>query len=292
MGVFLQALRADFRTPIPFLIWIFLTVIVGLAGPFGTYPTFDLAHRLLFWAVNIGLCLVLGAMMRALVYGVMGLRRTPAGSALIALILALTLPVFIYGSIRLLLGPAYSSAPSHLELSLFVFCTSLGISAYRAATGAEVASLPAPPPPTSVPAPAPAPLPRLIRRLPPERRGALISLSVRDHYVDVATSRGRVSLLLRLGDAVEEVDGVDGAQVHRSHWVAWGAVAGVERAAGKLALVMQDGSRVPVSKPYRDLVEARGFGMARATVPPQEMASAAGPNRPSNAASSAQSPPV
>lgn len=288
MGVFLQALRADFGTPTPFFLWIFLTVIVGLAGPFGTYPTFDLAHRLLFWAVNIGLCLVFGAMMRALVYGVMGLRRTLAGSALIALILALGLPVFIYGSIRLLLGPAYSDAPSPLELSLFVFCTSLGISAYRAVTRAKVAALP----PAPAPASEPERLPRLIRRLPPDRRGALISLSVRDHYVDVTTSRGRVSLLLRLGDAVDEVDGVDGAQVHRSHWVAWAAVAGIERAAGKLTLLMQDGSRVPVSKTYRDLVEARGFGIARATVPPHEMASAAGPNSPSKAGSSAQSPPV
>lgn len=290
MSVFLQALRDDFRTRTPFVIWVLMTVIVGLAGPFGTYANFDIGHRMVFWAVIVGLCIGIGSMARALVFGTFRLRGTLKGAVLIACLLALVLPLFIYRSIALLLGAAYQDVPTALELSLFIFFTSLGISAFRIAISAAtpavtVAAQPAPQQPANA-------VPRLIRRLPPELRGNLISMSVRDHYVDVSTNRGRASLLMRLGDAVAEVDGVEGAQIHRSHWVAWSAVAGTELEAGKLTLTMQDGSRLPVSRPYRDLVAARGFGMARAAPAPQTMARAPGPNSGSNAGSSAHSPPV
>ncbi len=49
--------------------------------------------------------------------------------------------------------------------------------------------------------------PRLFQRIAPEAHGDLISISVRDHYVDVVTSAGQASLLMRLSDAMAEADG-------------------------------------------------------------------------------------
>lgn len=67
-------------------------------------------------------------------------------------------------------------------------------------------------------------------------------------------------LLMRLADAIAETGGDTGMQVHRSHWVAYGAVEGLEREAGKtprLILVMSDGARVPVSRSHAAAVRAR-----------------------------------
>jgi len=98
---------------------------------------------------------------------------------------------------------------------------------------------------------------RLMLRIDPALRGPLISISVRDHYVDVRTRSGQASLLMRLSDAISETEGVDGAQVHRSHWIAWDAVEGVEREGGNLVLRMAQGARIPVSRLHRAKVEQR-----------------------------------
>lgn len=101
--------------------------------------------------------------------------------------------------------------------------------------------------------------PRLMSRIdcPPE--AALMSISVRDHYVDVRTAAGQASVLMRLSDAIAETEGVDGAQVHRSHWVAWSAVRDVDRRGSNLVLRMVDGAEIPVSRNYREKLEERGL---------------------------------
>jgi DNA-binding LytR/AlgR family response regulator len=101
--------------------------------------------------------------------------------------------------------------------------------------------------------------PPLLRRLRPENRGHLQHLSVEDHYTLVKTSRGRELILLRFSDALGEIGPTAGLQVHRSHWVADNFVAGVNRANGKLSLVLADGAEIPVSRTYAAQVRAR-FG--------------------------------
>jgi len=100
---------------------------------------------------------------------------------------------------------------------------------------------------------------RLLQRLVPELRGDLVLISVRDHYVDVRTTRGQASLLLRFSDAMAEAGDVDGTQVHRSHWVAWDAVEGVNRAGGKVYLSLRNGGPVPVSRNHRAKLQDRGL---------------------------------
>ena len=100
-------------------------------------------------------------------------------------------------------------------------------------------------------------LPRLLRRIEPEYQGEIWAITVRDHYVDVQTSLGKVSLLMRFSDAVEEVDGVPGGQVHRSHWVAWAGVGSVARDGGKVTLQLRNGDQIPVSRVNRNKVYTR-----------------------------------
>ena len=90
--------------------------------------------------------------------------------------------------------------------------------------------------------------PRLLARLPVERRGTLLALSVEDHYVRVRTDRGEEMILMRLTDAIAETDPVPGLRVHRSHWVAISAAAAARRQGDRAIVTLTDGTEVPVSR--------------------------------------------
>ena len=104
--------------------------------------------------------------------------------------------------------------------------------------------------------------PRLLRRIAATEKGQLWAITVRDHYVDVQTSTGKYSLLMRFSDAIAEAEPTCGAQVHRSHWVAWAGVGSICRAEGKLRVCLHNGQLIPVSRNHRDKVEARFPHMA------------------------------
>ena len=93
--------------------------------------------------------------------------------------------------------------------------------------------------------------PRFMERFPQKLRGAaLYAVSAEDHYLRLYTSRGSDIILLRLTDAIIELDGIEGAQVHRSWWVARDAVESVTRGEGKAAFSLKGGTIAPVSRTY------------------------------------------
>ncbi|MEM9580139.1 MAG: LytTR family DNA-binding domain-containing protein [Pseudomonadota bacterium] len=97
---------------------------------------------------------------------------------------------------------------------------------------------------------------RLLERLPPEFRHAdIISLSMQDHYVEVTTSRGAEMILMRLLDAIELLDDLPGAQLHRSHWAARAHSDKLRRDGRRHLLVLSDGRELPVSKSHLPVVE-------------------------------------
>ena len=96
-------------------------------------------------------------------------------------------------------------------------------------------------------------------RIPARLGRDLLHLHMQDHYVEVHTGEGSDLLLLRFRDALREVGGLDGAQVHRSHWVARAAVAGVERRNGRIALRLVNGRLVPVSRSFAPALRDRGW---------------------------------
>jgi hypothetical protein len=89
---------------------------------------------------------------------------------------------------------------------------------------------------------------RLLLRLPLEVRGEILALQMEDHYVRVHTVAGNTLLLMRMRDAISELEGADGVQVHRSWWVARAAVQEVYREGRRVCLELQSGTRVPVSR--------------------------------------------
>ncbi len=93
-----------------------------------------------------------------------------------------------------------------------------------------------------------------LRRLSPAIGTTILSLEAQDHYVNVTTARGSEMILMRLADAIEELSGVDGLRIHRSHWVAREAIAGTVRENGKLMITLSNGKSLPVSRTYSGAV--------------------------------------
>lgn len=88
----------------------------------------------------------------------------------------------------------------------------------------------------------------------------LAAIEAEDHYCRVHRRDGSSALIhYRFGDALEEVVGIDGAQVHRGAWVTAGAVAGAERNGRKWRLLLTGGGSVPVSATYAADARARGW---------------------------------
>ena len=104
------------------------------------------------------------------------------------------------------------------------------------------------------------PPPKFLARLPVKLAGAeLWAVEADDHYLRLHTSLGRDLILLRLGDAVRELEGIEGARTHRSWWVARSAVRGVEREDGRATLALPDGGKAPVSRAYAKVLRAHGW---------------------------------
>ncbi len=100
-------------------------------------------------------------------------------------------------------------------------------------------------------APAGAPPPKFLARLPAKLKGAEVwAVEAQDHYLRLHTSLGQDLILMRLSDAIAELEGIEGAQTHRSWWVARAAVVDAERADGRATLTLKDGAKVPVSRGF------------------------------------------
>lgn len=79
----------------------------------------------------------------------------------------------------------------------------------------------------------------------------LISLQAQDHYVEAKTTMGSELVLIRLSDAIAELDGFDGLQTHRSWWVATKHISEQKRIDGKPFLTLNNGTEIPISRTYQ-----------------------------------------
>ncbi len=247
MGAFLRVLLADLRSFVPWVLWATVTLAVAVSGPFGSYGAMSMAERFLFWPPVIAVAVAVATAVRAFVYGPCQMGGTLRGTLLGTVLNCLILCPLFFLLIQFAFPPLFSTLSRMAEIVLLVASMSLGICALRESAEIEVAETPAAPE---------KPLPRLLRRIDPPLQGDIWAITVRDHYVDVQTSLGKSSLLMRFSDAIDEVDCLPGAQVHRSHWVAWSGVGSVCREGGKMILHLKNGHQIPVSRNHRDKVDA------------------------------------
>lgn len=230
-----------------------LGLLLGFAGPYGTNPALDRPVRYAFWAglTLFGyLCvLVSGAVIRSSP----ALARLPAWARLALAIAMSSVPqTLAVAWVFSLLQPGRVTGPAQLPALFFAVLAIQLVIAFVAslvARGIEPAAA----------ATENAPDSPFLDRLPPHLRGDLIALEAQDHYLKVHTGSGSTLVLSRLSDAIAQLRGVDGLQVHRSWWVADSAVIGVQREGATLALQLRNGIKAPVSRTYLQAVRARGW---------------------------------
>ena len=80
-----------------------------------------------------------------------------------------------------------------------------------------------------------------------------------DHYLRVHTALGSDLILLRMRDAVAELDGLEGLLVHRSWWVAKSAVRAVERDGRSVRLILPNELVAPVARTMVPVLKNAGW---------------------------------
>lgn len=102
--------------------------------------------------------------------------------------------------------------------------------------------------PMEMPAPPQQTRPPFFDRLPPSLGTDLVALEMEDHYVRAHTALGSDLILMRMRDALAELGDLEGAQVHRSWWVARIAVEDMRRDGRNIRLHLTGGLEAPVSR--------------------------------------------
>jgi hypothetical protein len=266
------------------VITMVVILIAVLAGPFHT-AGLPFGSRLLFWTLLIGLNMIKWQIWVARI----GARAGDSwqASALVvlsgAILLNLTLPFEINLAYRLVGQTTRIPWAPLFTMSLMI---SLGIGAAIAVAYRPAATPEAAVPPARPLAAAPLAQPEAIPAAPASGlavsgsqasglvlRANIASLAdigaivAEDHYLRLWLADGRTPLVLyRFGDAVRELAGIDGLQVHRGSWVAASAVAGAVREGRRWRLLLASGDSVPVSESFLPDVRARGW-LARRNSP-------------------------
>jgi DNA-binding LytR/AlgR family response regulator len=241
-----------------------IAVVLAVIGPFGTYFRMSLGDRLAYFLV-IGVLNWLQVVFLAAWFGqVEPIDRWPVigRMILVGLIASVPCTLEVFLVLRWMGYPIPFAVVPYMYPENALLTTSIGIvfglfveQRMRAQADAEmerVASLPQRDAPAATP-------PDFFRRIPPALGRDLLALEMEDHYLRIHTALGSDLVLMRLRDALAELGPSRGRQVHRSWWVAEGALAKAERADGRLVLVLRNGLSVPVSKTYRNQVKQAGW---------------------------------
>jgi len=98
---------------------------------------------------------------------------------------------------------------------------------------------------------------RFLSRLPAHIGHEICYIQMQDHYLRAVARGGEAMILMSMRDAMLELEGVDGLQVHRSWWISLGDVEQIVRDGRKTLVVMTDGARIPVSETHQSALKER-----------------------------------
>lgn len=91
------------------------------------------------------------------------------------------------------------------------------------------------------------------------QQAQILAVASEDHYIRVYTDGGDCLILMRLADAICELDGLEGMRVHRSWWVARAGIAASAREGARITLTLTNGTTTPVSRTYAPAVREAGW---------------------------------
>lgn len=228
--------QRHFSKPLTHIIILGLAIILTVVGPFRTTEVLRLGPRFGFWLVQIYATYSVGFLTASFFGHILEDWRSRWTAVFLqALISGIGIVGVVLGIIYIVFGPVFeASTMFNLGLNILLISVVVTLLLHALAKHQTVA-----PSDTETP---------LLDRLPFEKRGPLVSISVEDHYVRVRTTKGEEILLLRLSDAIKETGATQGLQVHRSHWIALDQVTAARRDDARAILTMRHGPEIPVSR--------------------------------------------
>jgi hypothetical protein len=234
-------------------------LVLGLFGPFGTFAM-PLASRLIYWIV---FGLVGYAIFRPLVTVGRWVSETLGVPALVGVgaaqaLAALPMTFFVASALNGFAAPWRIDSNAFILLYAEVWLIGFLVNALFTHLLRNRAE---PEPQVSAPVAAPEPsakTPAFLDRLPPGF-GPVLALKGEDHYVRAMAATRDTLILLRLRDAIAELPGVDGLQVHRSWWVARAAVSSIRRDGRAAVITLTNQAEVPVSRENLAALKAAGW---------------------------------
>jgi hypothetical protein len=225
-------------------------LVAVVAGPFFT-GVLPVPARTLFWASLIGFNALKWVLWFAWLPPRLPARRQWLVPVAGALLLNATLPMevaFAYRAIGLEAAPD----PVFVYAAAVLISGLIGLLVAVAAPRRQAPAVEGEPP-----APATKPSRGLAARVP---LATLLAVTAEDHYIRLHLANGQKPLILyRFSDALADLVGTDGLQVHRGAWVAAGAVAGAVREGRRWLLCLGDGTRIPVSEARAGAARERGW---------------------------------
>lgn len=249
----LREVRRYYSNPKTLVALAGIAAILGMSGPFGTSSYMRIGPLVVYWFIITFTTFAAGAFVGA---WSSDFSRTRNLSQIVSIILtsvgtgvAAVLIVVLVNWAALGLAPTEPGYLGSLAVTTFLTATIIAVILYF--SGIDAPETPAATPVQTGP--------RILERLPLEKRGGLISMSVSDHYVEVTTTKGSELILIRLADAMKETDGAGGMQVHRSHWVALNHVTSATRQGDRAILKLSDGRDIPVSRSYVPAIKEAGL---------------------------------
>lgn len=244
-----------------------LACVVGAMGPFGTYLQDKLVDRITqWWLMAMGAYLLI----RPAIPLLRGLARASGlsiaavsywGVALSSIPLAILWKAVGRNAFRHIDGYAglipFSLLCAACVMAIVQWAAHAEMRARRRLRRPIVAAnLPERPPPPPLdgaaedmlPVATPRVEPALLRRLPSGFQGPILALQSEDHYVRVHGPNESALLLMRLRDAIGEMEGASGEQVHRSWWVARDAASCFEPHGRSWIIRLTNGHAVPIAR--------------------------------------------
>lgn len=235
--------------------WLIVVVASVITGPFGTFAYLDLPGRTAYWTVVHLVSWALNIAVFQLINHSRVMQHNSLLPRSIVCALICSLPIALFLTVlNQYIWPGIGGIPAFLVLwmyaglfGLLISCLSIwinGSSEIRPPTNDDAAS--------EVKT-------MFFGKIPPHLGKDLISITPRDHYLEITTQLGSDLILMRFSDALNELQTIAGAQIHRSHWVADTAVAGFKKIKGRAFVVLKNGQKLPISNKFLSVPVQRNW---------------------------------
>jgi hypothetical protein len=239
----------------------FAALVVGalfMAGV-GAFDAISAAFpvRAVYWLATIVGGGIIGALIEPWLASAPGLASRPVARALVQMVV-MTFPITL---LVWMVSALMADMPFDLDHGLTLFPRVLMVDVVVVLMAWILRKASRPASVAEAPVAAHPPVNPLADRLEPKfARAALIAVETEDHYLRVHTTAGQSLIYLSLTEALYALAGVDGLRVHRSWWVARGAVDKVSWRGGRGEVLLANGVRAPVSRSYAADVRRASWG--------------------------------